>query len=122
MFQTVCKVQAGLTEEQRLKFTESLPRWGDSHPPWIQSRLKSDVWLEPSQVWEITGSDVSISSQHTAGLSITQPKEKEKGISVRFPRFIRVRTDKRIDDCSTSDMFRDYLEKFFKGLNMPEQK
>ena len=44
-------------------------------------------------MWEIRGADVTVSPVHRAALGLVHP---ERGLSLRFPRFIRKRPDKRL--------------------------
>ena len=57
----------------------------------MHETLIPDVWVHPRVVVEIAGDDVTRSIFHSAGYA------------VRFPRLVRVRQDKGVDDATTTD-------------------
>ncbi|KAK3313196.1 hypothetical protein B0H66DRAFT_387664 [Apodospora peruviana] len=59
-----------------------------------------DVWFEPHEVWEMAFADITISPTYTAAIGLVQ---EDKGLSLRFPRFLKKREDKGIDEASTSE-------------------
>ena len=94
MFQCITKLGTGLKDEQLKDFTAQLKEKVIDKPPndyMIDDGIKPDVWFEASCVWEILGADLSISPKYTAALGLVA---RDKGISLRFPRFIRTRDDK----------------------------
>ncbi|CCM01478.1 uncharacterized protein FIBRA_03532 [Fibroporia radiculosa] len=62
--------------------------------------LKPEVYFKPQEVWEIRGADVTVSPVSIAALGLVS---QTRGLSLRFPRFMKVREDKKIDDASTPD-------------------
>ncbi|KAK0713205.1 ATP-dependent DNA ligase [Lasiosphaeria miniovina] len=58
-----------------------------------------DVWFEPQEVWEMAFADITISPTYTAAIGLVQ---EDKGLSLRFPRFMKKREDKGIDEASTN--------------------
>ncbi|KAK4466057.1 ATP-dependent DNA ligase [Cladorrhinum samala] len=59
-----------------------------------------DVWFEPKEVWEVAFADITVSPTYTAAIGLAR---EDKGLSLRFPRFLRVREDKGMDEASSSE-------------------
>jgi len=69
-----------------------------------------EVWFEPKVVWEIKVADWSLSPVHKAALGLAHD---DKGISFRFPRFLRVRDDRTPTTATSSTEIHDlYQEQF----------
>ena len=58
-----------------------------------------DVWFEPGEVWEVAFADVTVSPTYTAAIGLVS---EDRGLSLRFPRFLRKREDKGVEEASTS--------------------
>ncbi|KAK3061573.1 hypothetical protein LTS18_005897, partial [Coniosporium uncinatum] len=69
------------------------------HPP---------VWFQPQEVWEMAFADVTLSPTYTAALGLVS---QDRGLSLRFPRFLRVREDKGVEEASTSDFLAELYRK-----------
>jgi len=59
-----------------------------------------DVWFEPGEVWEVEAADMSLSPVHKSGAGDVDGSER--GVALRFPRFIRRREDKGATDATSS--------------------
>ncbi|KAJ6715706.1 DNA LIGASE 1/3 FAMILY MEMBER [Salix koriyanagi] len=102
-FQSICKIGTGFSEQVLEERSDSLRsqvipkpksyyRFGDT--------IKPDVWFEPKEVWEVKAADLTISPVHRAAIGEVDP---DKGISLRFPRLVRVREDKSPEQASSSE-------------------
>ena len=59
-----------------------------------------DVWFEPQEVWEMAFADITLSPTYAAAKGLVS---EERGLSMRFPRFLKVREDKGVDEASTAE-------------------
>lgn len=99
----MCKIGTGFTEVMLEERSDSLRNKVIPKPkPYYRygETLGVDVWFEPSEVWEVKAADLSISPVHRAAAGAVDPN---KGISLRFPRLLRVREDKNPDQATTAE-------------------
>ena len=113
-WQPVCKLGSGFTDAdlERLNalFGPSEGRLGPAPlaPEWVElagaqalpPATTPDVWLEPRVVWEVKASELSLSPTFSAGSGIIEG-EPDRGVALRFPRFVRERDDKGLDDATS---------------------
>jgi len=72
-------------------------------------RLEPDVWIDPKIVLEIKCADLTLSLSHRAARGIV-PDDRGRGISVRFPRLVRFRPDKRPEDSTSPEMLAEMFQ------------
>ncbi|KAK7257652.1 hypothetical protein RIF29_31784 [Crotalaria pallida] len=102
-FQSICKIGTGFSEEMLEERSASLRSRVIPKPKAYYryaETINPDVWFETSEVWEVKAADLTISPVHRAAVGIVDPN---KGISLRFPRLLRVRPDKAPEDASSSE-------------------
>lgn len=116
-YQTICKIGTGFSEEMlqthydTLKPLELTKPRGDIKI----GGAKPDIWFEPKVVWEVLTADLSLSPIYTAAQGLVSncatfppslwnswlfAQVEDRGISLRFPRFLRIRDDKNCDDAT----------------------
>lgn len=66
--------------------------------------LIPERWFVPREVWEIRGADITLSPVYPAAASYIGG---ERGLSLRFPRFIRIREDKGVEDATSAEEFAE---------------
>ena len=114
VFQSVCKVGSGFTDEDLQKLPELLEPYKIPHRhARVETGMEADIWFEPKIVLEIIGDEITISPIHRAAWSMIK---EGYGLAIRFPRFTgRYRFDKAPEDATTTDeileMYRRQLKK-----------
>jgi DNA ligase-1 len=103
--EAVCKCISGFTDTfykaNKEFYAENGPNTLGSKPSYIDYNGRTpDCWFEPQEVWEMAFADITVSPVYTAAIGLVN---EEKGLSLRFPRFLRKREDKGIDEASTSE-------------------
>ena len=109
--QAVTKCMSGFTDKFYQSLTEkyapgtfnvTIPGSGPSQPSYVEfyGDQQPDIWFNPQEVWEMAFADITLSPTYTAAIGLVSD---ERGLSLRFPRFLRVREDKSIDEASTAD-------------------
>ena len=103
--EAVCKCISGFTDTFYKANKEYYKEGGDCVLPGKPSYVDyegghPDVWFEPQEVWETGFGDVTLSPTYTAAIGLVSD---ERGLSLRFPRFLKKREDKGIDEASTSE-------------------
>ncbi|KAI3848262.1 hypothetical protein MKW92_023791 [Papaver armeniacum] len=123
-FQCICKIGSGFSDEfleecfssfesQVIPYPKSYYRFTEASKP--------DVWFEATEVWEVKAADLTISPAYVAAAGAV---DAIKGISLRFPRLLRVREDKKPEEATTSNQIADMYraQKINHGNNQDEPK
>nr|XP_043615439.1 DNA ligase 6 isoform X2 [Erigeron canadensis] len=122
-YQSVCRVMSGFSDSFYIEMKEFfidnkiLPK--NEKPPYYQTGEEPDMWFTPELVWEIRGADFTISPAHHAAIGLVHPS---RGISVRFPRFIRSRPDKNTSDCTTATDIAELFHMQTRKMDVPGGK
>ncbi|KAG2439579.1 hypothetical protein HXX76_004931 [Chlamydomonas incerta] len=100
-FQSLCRCMSGFSDEFYAAARERLGATIIPGPkPYYNTGERCSVWFEPTEVWELRGADLTLSPVHRAAAGRLHA---ERGVGMRFPRFIRMRDDKRPEDATTPD-------------------
>ncbi len=92
-FVTISKIGTGVSDELWKELKSAFSRLSSTVKPKeygeVPKTLIPDVWIDPKIVVEVAGDDLTKSSTHGAG------------IAIRFPRLVRIRTDKSAAQATT---------------------
>ncbi len=92
MFETVCKLGTGFTDEILEELPPKLKRYEAKKKPArvnCKKEMEPDVWFEPAFVIEVLAAEITKSPFHTAEWAL------------RFPRFIQFRDNKKAEQATT---------------------
>lgn len=115
-FHSICKVGTGFEQEELEILTNILNDVLIKEPLknyLIPSNLKPDCYFNPDKIWEIGFDKFTESNTYLTYLD----SENYKGISVRFPRFIRERNDKKLENSSSLEYVKELIFNNFKKVD-----
>ncbi|XP_065200809.1 DNA ligase 1 isoform X2 [Planococcus citri] len=101
-YQAICKIGTGFSDEILAQHTKFLKEHiiEEAKPYYrCDASLKPDHWFDAAQVWEVKCADLSLSPVYSAAIGLVDP---EKGVSLRFPRFLRIRDDKNVEQATNA--------------------
>ena len=102
-YQSICRCMSGFSDEF---YRETTARLQNSvipvKRPYYVTQEHPDVWFDACEVWEIRGADLTLSPVHKA--AVGKVPGSTRGVGLRFPRFLRRREDKTIEEATTAEM------------------
>ena len=120
-YETVCNIGTGFSEALLEDLHALLtPHVIDRPKPFYAHSAvpkdQPDVWFEPRFVWEVKAADLTLSPRYKAGAASLGEGTGGggpggRGISLRFPRFVKVRDDKRPEQATGSRMVVEMYQK-----------
>ncbi|KAL2645294.1 hypothetical protein R1flu_012881 [Riccia fluitans] len=116
-YQSVCRVMSGFTDVfyKEMKEFYSGDRILPRKPTYYQTGEECSVWFTPELVWEIRGADFTVSPVHLAAVGHVHPS---RGVSMRFPRYIRSRPDKNPENASTPSEIAELFHQQTRKLDV----
>ena len=106
--EAVTKCISGFTDkfykENKERYNEDTGENLISRPSYVEYPYRPDVWFEPQEVWEMAFADITKSPTYLAAIGLV---DEDRGLSMRFPRFLKIREDKGIDEASTADFLAE---------------
>ncbi|KAM0674478.1 ATP-dependent DNA ligase Cdc17 [Gurleya vavrai] len=99
-FEAICKIGTGFDDETLIKLFNEMKDLVINVPQnyVFTESVKPDVWIQAKFIFEVKAAGFSISPIYSAACKING----NNGISLRFPRFLRLREDKNLKDATSS--------------------
>ncbi|PWY68628.1 DNA ligase [Aspergillus heteromorphus CBS 117.55] len=107
-YETICNIGTGFSEAVLEEMYKELsPLTIDRPKPFYSHSTvpkdQPDVWFEPRLVWEVKTADLTLSPRYQAAADeFMGTTGGGKGVSLRFPRFIKSRDDKKPEQATTT--------------------
>lgn len=102
--ETCCKIGTGFSDEDLSSLFKNLKEYETEISPSnyiYDSQTKPDVWFSPPKLLlEVLCADLSLSPVYKSAIDLVG---SDRGISLRFPRMIRIRDDKDYTMATSSD-------------------
>ncbi|ERF77230.1 hypothetical protein EPUS_05799 [Endocarpon pusillum Z07020] len=113
VYETVCNIGTGFSEAILEELHSQLSEHVIDKPKpfYRHSTVKNDqpdVWFDARVVWEVKTADLTLSPRYRAAID---DMGVNKGISLRFPRFIKQRDDKKPDEATTTKAVAEMYRK-----------
>ena len=115
VYESVCNIGTGFSEAVlETLHTELEPLTIERPKPFYShsqgNKDQPDLWFEPKLVWEVKAADLTLSPRYVAaGDQILNGGGK--GVSLRFPRYIRGRDDKKPEQATTNRQIAEMYQK-----------
>ncbi len=115
-FESIAKVGTGMTEDILGELESLLSKLKvKSKPNNIICEITPDYWTEPKIVIEVRADEITLSPMHKTNY------QNGKGLALRFPRLIKIRSDKNQNQSTTSSEVLKMFE-IQKRVSLEEKK
>jgi DNA ligase-1 len=104
-YQSLCRCISGFSDKFYTDATERLSKAViPKKPVHYRTNETPSIWFDTKEVWEIRGAEISLSPVHGAAMGQVH---EERGLGLRFPRFIRIRDDKTPEEATDATQIVD---------------
>ncbi|XP_037297799.1 DNA ligase 1 isoform X2 [Manduca sexta] len=120
-YQALCKIGTGFSDQQLAELAEKLkPHLIDAPRSYYRFDRShaAEAWAEARVVLEVRCADLSLSPAHAAARGLV---DAHKGVSLRFPRLVRIRDDKTGEQATTAQQIADMYLAQDQVKNQPKQ-
>ncbi len=94
--ETIARIGSGYSEEEMRNLEQMLDKIKtESAPSNLDYRMQPDFWVEPKYVVEVAFDEITLSPTHTCGI------KDDRGYALRFPRMLKLRSDKSVREITT---------------------
>ncbi|EPR80072.1 DNA ligase [Spraguea lophii 42_110] len=111
--EALTKIGTGFSDADLERYFKELKRVDVMPKEYCGNDIIPDVWIDPINIWEVKSASLSTSNTYLCAKDLFYNSYgMSKGISLRFPRYIKDRKDKNIEDSTTTDtIFMLYQQK-----------